>query len=100
MKNRRSVALQCGASHAVDASQQDLKAIVMSETAGLGADVAIMAIGLPALVNPSLELLRKRRSGQPLCRFLKRGYGRCGCQSYPLQRTGHYRCQCAKPGRL
>ncbi|WP_288494884.1 zinc-dependent dehydrogenase [uncultured Pantoea sp.] len=58
-ENRRSVALQCGASHAVDASQQDLKAIVMSETSGLGADVAIMAIGLPALVNPSLELLRK-----------------------------------------
>ena len=53
---RRGKALECGADIVVDSANEDLKGIVMSETNGVGADVVIVAIGIPALVNPSIEL--------------------------------------------
>lgn len=58
-ENRREAALAIGADHAIDSSKQNLKDFVMSETDGVGADVVIMAIGIPSLVNYAFELLRK-----------------------------------------
>ena len=63
---RRGKALECGADIVVDSANEDLKGIVMSETNGVGADVVIVAIGIPALVNPSIELVRKNGS---ICLF-------------------------------
>ena len=56
---RRGKALECGADVVVDSANEDLTGIVMRETNGLGMDVIIMAIGVPALVTPSLKLARK-----------------------------------------
>lgn len=56
---RRGKALECGADLVVDSGKEDLEEIVKRETNGLGMDVVIMAIGIPALVNPALKLVRK-----------------------------------------
>lgn len=56
---RREAALQCGADYVVDSSQEDLHGKVLAETGGVGADVVIMAIGIPSLVNASFALARK-----------------------------------------
>lgn len=63
---RRDKALECGADIVVDSSREDLKERVMKETDGVGADVVLIAIGIPALVNSSIELVRKNGS---LCLF-------------------------------
>jgi L-iditol 2-dehydrogenase len=57
---RRAVALREGADIAVDPTAEDLVAVVQSETSGLGADVAIVAIGVPALANEAIRLVRHR----------------------------------------
>lgn len=57
---RRAVALAEGADIAVDPTKEDLKAIVRDATGGLGADVAIVAIGVPALANDAIGLVRNR----------------------------------------
>lgn len=57
---RRSVALREGADLAVDPTVEDLNEIVRAHSHGLGADVAILAIGVPALVNVALGLVRQR----------------------------------------
>ena len=57
--SRREKAKKLGADIVVDPSCNDLAKIVMDQTNGLGADVIIMAIGVPALVNPTLKLCRK-----------------------------------------
>lgn len=56
---RRKTALELGADMAVDSLKEDLNRIVMDETGGMGADVIIMAIGVPALVNSTLKLCKK-----------------------------------------
>ncbi len=56
---RRGKALECGADVVVDSSKEDLETVVKKETNGLGMDVVIMAIGIPALVNQALQLARK-----------------------------------------
>lgn len=56
---RRNTALELGADIAVDSVKEDLAKIVMEETEGMGADVIIMAIGVPALVNSTLKLCKK-----------------------------------------
>lgn len=56
---RRQKALECGADMAVDSSKEDLEKIVAEETGGIGMDVIIMAIGIPALVTPTIKLARK-----------------------------------------
>lgn len=56
---RRTAALELGADLAVDPQSEDLEKIVMEQTNGLGADVIIMAIGVPALVNSTLKLCKK-----------------------------------------
>lgn len=56
---RRKKALECGADVVVDASKENLEEIVAKETGGVGMDVIIMAIGIPALVTPTIKLARK-----------------------------------------
>lgn len=57
---RRQMALQLGADVAVDPAKEDLQEAVLSHSHGVGADVVILAIGVPGLVNQSLDLVRKR----------------------------------------
>lgn len=57
--HRRAKALVAGAEYAVNPEEESLQDIVLSETEGLGADVVIMAIGIPFLVNNSASLLKK-----------------------------------------
>ena len=57
---RRAVALNEGADVVVDPTSENLNEIVKAHSYGLGADVAIVAIGVPALANVALGLVRKR----------------------------------------
>lgn len=57
---RRQAALDAGADFVIDPVQDDLSASVRAATAGVGADVAICAIGVPALANDALGLVRPR----------------------------------------
>ncbi len=57
---RRSTAEALGATVTVDPTSADLPAIVKSLTAGEGADVTVLCIGRPELVNDALNLVRKR----------------------------------------
>jgi L-iditol 2-dehydrogenase len=43
----------------VDPRVEELNEIVMDHTKGIGADVVIMAIGIPSLVNQTIDLVRK-----------------------------------------
>lgn len=56
---RREFASRFGAHVVVDPSAEDLASIVSESTHGLGADVVIICIGLPQLVNEALRLARK-----------------------------------------
>ena len=56
---RRQIALELGADKAVDPVTEDLAGIISDVTGGLGADVIVMAIGVPALVNSTLKLCRR-----------------------------------------
>ncbi|WP_029032317.1 zinc-dependent dehydrogenase [Salinarimonas rosea] len=56
---RREMALRLGADVTVDPRSEDLGAVVRRETDGLGASVVIIAIGMPALANDALALVRK-----------------------------------------
>lgn len=55
---RRELAQDYGAALLIDPSKQDVVSQVREFTAGQGADVVIMAIGIPSLVNQSLEMVR------------------------------------------
>ena len=57
---RRTRAAALGADVIVDPATQDLLEVVRDETAGAGADVAVLCIGLPDLVNECLSMVRKR----------------------------------------
>lgn len=57
--HRREKAIEAGADIAVDPITESLEEIVLNQTEGLGADVVIMAIGFPSLVNSSASLLKK-----------------------------------------
>lgn len=72
---RRQKALELGASVAVDPTTEDLAEIVKHETGGIGVDVIMVAIGVPALVNSTLKLCRK---GGTVCLFAGfAGTGEC-----------------------
>lgn len=72
---RREKALEVGATMVVDPAQEDLAAIIKKETNGIGVDVIIVAIGVPALVNSTLKLCRK---GGTVCLFAGfAGTGEC-----------------------
>ncbi len=53
---RREAALAAGADVAVDPTTEDLVSRVRAETGGLGADVVICAIGIPALARQATDL--------------------------------------------
>lgn len=57
---RRAAALDAGADVAVDPAADDLAGTVRERTKGIGADVAIVAIGVPALADAALGLVRRR----------------------------------------
>ncbi len=59
-QTRRDKATELGADMVVDPSATDLKQFVLDATDGLGADVAVLAIGVPALVNQAFHCVRKR----------------------------------------
>jgi L-iditol 2-dehydrogenase len=53
---RRAAAVAAGADVGVDPGSEDLRARVRAETGGLGADVVICAIGIPALAAQAVTL--------------------------------------------
>lgn len=53
---RRELAMELGASRAVDPTTEDLKAVVDEVSGGRGADVVVVAIGALELANQALEL--------------------------------------------
>jgi len=57
---RRNLAKKIGADIVVDPKVEDLSEIVMNHSKGMGADVVIMAIGNPSIVNQTIDLVRKR----------------------------------------
>ncbi|WP_394926687.1 zinc-binding dehydrogenase [uncultured Robinsoniella sp.] len=59
IRSRREKAEKLGADCVVDPTKENLEQIIMERTKGLGVDVIIMAIGVPAIVNSTLKLCRK-----------------------------------------
>jgi L-iditol 2-dehydrogenase len=57
---RRNAALAEGADLVLDPGSDDLFRTVREETGDLGADVAIVAIGVPSLANDAIRLVRHR----------------------------------------
>lgn len=58
--SRRKVAAELGATVTVDPTSEDLAAIVGDATGGFGANVVVVCIGRPQLVNDGLNLVGKR----------------------------------------
>src|SRR5919202_2988035 len=56
---RRGFAKDLGAHVTVNPESEDLSEVVAKETGGLGADVVLICIGIPRLVNDAFELARK-----------------------------------------
>ena len=56
---RRQAAADRGVDHVCDPSSESLDAFVKARTEGLGADVVILAIGVPQLANEALTIVRK-----------------------------------------
>ena len=55
---RRAAALKAGADMAVDPTKYDVLAKVRAASHGMGADVVICAIGIPALANDAIRIVR------------------------------------------
>ncbi|MFO7779640.1 MAG: zinc-binding dehydrogenase, partial [Nitriliruptoraceae bacterium] len=58
--SRRDAAAELGATMTVDPTAADLPTVVADATGGRGADVAVVCIGHPELVNDALRLVRVR----------------------------------------
>jgi L-iditol 2-dehydrogenase len=58
--SRRDTALAIGADCGVDPTDEDLATAVKAVSNGVGADVVILAIGIPSLVNVAIDIVRKR----------------------------------------
>jgi L-iditol 2-dehydrogenase len=56
---RQSFAKDLGAHVTVNPESEDLSEVVLENTDGLGADVVLICIGMPQLVNEAFELTRK-----------------------------------------
>lgn len=56
---RRNTVAEFGADITVDPIKESLKDVVLSQTNGLGADVVILAIGNPKIVNDAFGIARK-----------------------------------------
>lgn len=63
---RRDKAKTLGADVIVDPTSENLSEIVMRETDGLGVDVIIVAIGVPSILNSTINLAKK---GGTVCLF-------------------------------
>jgi len=57
-EERRQMAEELGADVTVDPTSEDLPEVVGETAGGLGVDVAVICIGIPALVNDALRLTR------------------------------------------
>ncbi|HEX2729713.1 MAG TPA: alcohol dehydrogenase catalytic domain-containing protein [Rubrobacteraceae bacterium] len=57
-EGRRSMARDFGADLTVDPRSDDLSEAIREEAGGMGVDVAVICIGVPALVNEALQLTR------------------------------------------
>lgn len=76
---RQGKAKLLGADVIVDPTKEDLNEIVMAETDGLGVDVIMLAIGVPAIVNSTLKLCKK---GGTVCLFAGfSGTGECSIEA-------------------
>lgn len=72
---RRIKAEALGADLTVDPSSENLADIVLNETDGLGVDVIMVAIGVPAIINSTIKLCKK---GGTVCLFAGfSGSGEC-----------------------
>jgi 2-desacetyl-2-hydroxyethyl bacteriochlorophyllide A dehydrogenase len=71
--SRREVAEKLGATHTVDPTATDLREFVLELTDGLGADLAIVAIGMPVLFAQALGVVRKRGRVNAFAGFPKDG---------------------------
>ena len=60
--DRRTLAKEMGADICVNPQKENLEEIVMAETEGIGADAALMAIGVPDIVNDVFKITRKQGS--------------------------------------
>lgn len=77
--SRRAKAEKLGADLVVDPITEDLAAIIKDETAGLGADVIIFAIGAPQIVNSTIKLCRKGGTVNLFAGFA--GTGECSIEA-------------------
>lgn len=59
IEHRREKAIKAGADFAVNPNEESLEDLVLNLTDGLGADVVLMAIGVPFLVKSCANLLKK-----------------------------------------
>ncbi len=57
--DRREFARELGAHVVADPTTEDLSEVVSGHTDGLGADVAVICIGIPSLVNDAMRMVRK-----------------------------------------
>jgi L-iditol 2-dehydrogenase len=73
LDERRTLAGEMGADICVNPQKHDLTAVVMKETRGLGADVSLLAIGVPALINEAFSITRKQGSVNLFAGFAGRG---------------------------
>lgn len=71
---RRAAAEHFGATHTVDPATGNLEETVQGLTDGHGADVAVLCIGIPALLNQALRLVRKRGRVSVFAGFAKEGW--------------------------
>lgn len=58
-ETRRETARDFGAPVTVDPTDEDLAEVIAEHTGGLGVDVAVICIGVPALVNDAMRLTRR-----------------------------------------
>ncbi len=57
-ESRRATAASVGADMAIDPTRENLRQVVMDLTGGLGADLVVVAIGVPQLFPDALDLVR------------------------------------------
>jgi len=70
---RRTLAGEMGADICVNPQEGDLVEVVMGETHGLGADVTLLAVGVPALVNEAFKITHKQGSVNLFAGFAGKG---------------------------
>lgn len=77
-ESRRRVAGGLGAAVTVDPASKDLAAVVAEHSEGLGADAAVVCVGVPALVDEALRLARPGGRVNVFAGFGGEGWTRVG----------------------